>query len=147
MTDANKKITVADMTVASPTAATTTSTTFIDTVSQASNGKISATKKTLPTASTSTAGIIQIGTGSDNAAAGNHTHTMSLATDTGTSSITLASAGKYKLTAGGSSIIFTMPTSNNYSHPTGDGNLHVPANGTTNNGKFLQATATAGSYQ
>lgn len=147
VTDANKKITVADMTVASPTAATTTSTTFIDTVSQASNGKISATKKTLPTASTSTAGIIQIGTGSDNAAAGNHTHTMSLATDTGTSSITLASAGKYKLTAGGSSIIFTMPTSNNYSHPTGDGNLHVPANGTTNNGKFLQATATAGSYQ
>lgn len=147
VTDANKKITVADMTVTSPTAATTTSTTFIDTVSQASNGKISATKKTLPTASTSTAGIIQIGTGSDNAAAGNHTHTMSLATDTGTSSITLASAGKYKLTAGGSSIIFTMPTSNNYSHPTGDGNLHVPANGTTNNGKFLQATATAGSYQ
>ncbi len=35
---------------------------------------------------------------------------------------------------------------NNYSHPTGDGNLHVPANGTANNGKFLQATATAGIY-
>ncbi len=35
---------------------------------------------------------------------------------------------------------------NNYSHPTGDGNLHVPANGTANNGKFLQATAVAGSY-
>lgn len=40
-----------------------------------------------------------------------------------------------------------LPTYNNYSHPTGDGNLHVPANGTGNNGKFLQATATAGSYQ
>lgn len=34
---------------------------------------------------------------------------------------------------------------NNYSHPTGDGNLHVPATGTTNNGKFLKAGSTAGS--
>lgn len=33
----------------------------------------------------------------------------------------------------------------NYSHPTGDGNLHVPATGTTNNGKVLTAGATAGS--
>ena len=74
-----------------------------------------------------------------------HTHTATLATDTGTSTITLASGGKYKLTAGGSSVIFTMPTSNNYSHPTGDGNLHVPATGTTNNGKFLKAGSTAGS--
>lgn len=31
-------------------------------------------------------------------------------------------------------------------HPTGDGNLHVPANGTSNNGKVLKATAVAGSY-
>ena len=35
---------------------------------------------------------------------------------------------------------------NNYSHPTGDGNLHVPTNGTANNGKFLQATSVAGVY-
>ncbi|MBC2722040.1 hypothetical protein [Desulfosporosinus sp.] len=34
---------------------------------------------------------------------------------------------------------------NNYSHPTGDGNLHVPATGTTNNGKVLKSGATAGS--
>ena len=34
---------------------------------------------------------------------------------------------------------------NNYSHPTGDGNLHVPATGTTNSGKVLKAGATAGS--
>lgn len=34
---------------------------------------------------------------------------------------------------------------NNYTHPTGDGNLHVPATGTTNNGKVLKAGATAGS--
>ena len=36
---------------------------------------------------------------------------------------------------------------NNYTHPTGDGNLHIPANSTINNGKFLQATAVAGVYQ
>lgn len=34
---------------------------------------------------------------------------------------------------------------NTYSHPTGDGNLHVPATGTSNNGKFLKAGSTAGS--
>ena len=34
---------------------------------------------------------------------------------------------------------------NNYVHPTGDGNLHVPATGTANNGKVLTAGATAGS--
>ena len=62
--------------VTSPTASTTTSTTFIDTVSQDTNGVITATKKTLPTASTSTAGIIKIGTSSTTAAAGNHTHTF-----------------------------------------------------------------------
>ena len=34
---------------------------------------------------------------------------------------------------------------NNYSHPSGDGNLHVPATSTTNNGKYLKAGSTAGS--
>ena len=32
-----------------------------------------------------------------------------------------------------------------YTHPTGDGNLHVPATSTTNSGKVLTAGATAGS--
>jgi hypothetical protein len=36
------------------------------------------------------------------------------------------------------------PNANNYSHPTGDGNLHVPATGTSNNNKVLKAGATAG---
>lgn len=35
---------------------------------------------------------------------------------------------------------------NYYVHPTGDGNLHVPANGTTNAGKVLTAGAVAGTY-
>lgn len=34
---------------------------------------------------------------------------------------------------------------NNYVHPTGDGNLHVPATGTGNAGKFLKAGAVAAS--
>lgn len=34
---------------------------------------------------------------------------------------------------------------NNYTHPSGDGNQHVPATGTTNNAKVLKAGATAGS--
>lgn len=34
---------------------------------------------------------------------------------------------------------------NNYSHPTGDGNLHVPATGTGSNGKVLTAGSSAGS--
>lgn len=37
------------------------------------------------------------------------------------------------------------PEANKYTHPTGDGNLHIPATGTTNNGKVLKAGNTAGS--
>ncbi|MDR1701330.1 MAG: hypothetical protein LBR56_00980 [Sporomusaceae bacterium] len=37
------------------------------------------------------------------------------------------------------------PGATKYAHPTGDGNLHVPATGTTNNNKVLKAGATAGS--
>ena len=48
-----------------------------------------------------------------NAARTSHTHTTSLATDTGTSAITLAYGGKYKLSTGGTSVIFTMPASDN----------------------------------
>ena len=58
-----------------PSSGTTTATAFIDTISQDANGVITATKKNLPTASTSVAGIIQIGTGASNAMAGNTTVT------------------------------------------------------------------------
>lgn len=47
-----------------PTASDTTATTFIDSVSQA-NGKITATKKTLPSASTDAAGIVQLSSDTD----------------------------------------------------------------------------------
>lgn len=35
-------------------------------------------------------------------------------------------------------------SANNYTHPSTDGNLHVPATGTTNDGKVLTAGSTAG---
>lgn len=70
---------------------------------------LTVTKGNLPTASTSTAGIVKLGIASGTAAQGNHTHDISLGTSTGTSSITLNHSGKYQLTAGGKSVIFTMP--------------------------------------
>lgn len=72
----------------------------------ATNGKITI-------ASTDTNTWRPVGTGASDAAAGNHTHGISLATDTGTNQVTLAHNTKYKLTAGGQSIVFTTPTDNN----------------------------------
>jgi hypothetical protein len=43
-------------------------------------------------------------------------------------------------------IINVADGANAYTHPSGDGNLHVPANSTTNNGKVLTASASAGTY-
>ena len=34
-----------------------------------------------------------------------------------------------------------------YTHPTSDGSKHIPANGTSNGGKYLKATTTAGTYE
>jgi len=52
---------------------------------------------------------------------GTHTHTLSLAADTGTSSISLAANSKYKLTAGGSTYVFTTPTDNNTTYTFANG--------------------------
>lgn len=78
---------------------------------------------------------LTIGTTSSTAAAGNHTHTLSMATDTGTSSITLAHGGKYKLTAGGSTYVFTMPSDNNTTYTFAEGSTNgafsvTPSGGT-----------------
>lgn len=83
VTGANKQITTANLATNSPTAASTTSTTFIDTISQNSLGKITATKKTLPTASTTTAGIVKLGTGDNDAATGSHVHSYAASNSPG----------------------------------------------------------------
>ena len=49
------------------------------------------------------------GYGITDAASSSHTHTLSIAADSGTNALTLAAGTKYKLTAGGSTFIFTMP--------------------------------------
>lgn len=61
-------------------------------------------------------------------ASSSHTHTTSLASSTGTSSITLAHGGKYQLTTGGTSVIFTMPSDSD-THYTNS--LAIQGNGTT----------------
>lgn len=69
-----------------------TSTSFIKTISQDANGVITAAKASLPTASTSTAGIIKIGTTANDAAAGNHNHNsayVNVSGDTMTGNLTV----------------------------------------------------------
>jgi len=61
---------------------------------------------------------LAIGTTASTAAAGNHTHSLSIATSTGTSAITLEASKKYQLTAGGSTYIFTTPPNTTYSSKT-----------------------------
>lgn len=84
-----------------PTAATTTSTTFIDTISQDANGVITATKKTLPTASSSVAGITKVGA-SGGAAAYSHNHDGAYVPMTsGANNVnTLVNTGIYNITSG-----------------------------------------------
>ena len=63
-----------------------------------------------------------------------HTHADATASVSG-----LMSAANFTKLAG------IEANANNYSHPTGDGNLHVPATGTTNSKKLLMAGSAAGS--
>ena len=69
-----------------------------------------------------------------------HTHLITEITDFTDSSVNWNTAYTHSQAAHAPS------DANNYIHPTGDGNLHVPANSTTNNGKVLTAGATAGLY-
>lgn len=61
---------------------------------------------------------LAIGTTASTAAAGNHTHSCSIATDSGTNALTMAASTKYKLTAGGSTYIFTTPPDTKYTAAT-----------------------------
>ena len=54
-----------------------------------------------------------LGTSATTAAKGNHTHAASIAADSGTSALSMAANTKYKLTAGGSTFIFTTPPDSN----------------------------------
>ncbi len=56
---------------------------------------------------------LALGNTATTAAAGNHSHSLTIASDSGTSAISLAANTKYKITAGGQTFIFTTPTDNN----------------------------------
>lgn len=130
--------------VSDPTASTTASTTFIDSISQNANGVIAATKKTLPTASATVSGITKVGTSGGAAAyshthtgyaTSNHTHDTSIATSSNTNQITLAFGTKYAISAGGTSYVFTMPknpnTDTTYTFESGDGNGQIKVTSST----------------
>jgi len=71
---------------------------------------------------------LAIGTTATTAAAGNHTHGISIATSTGTNQVTLAANTKYSLTAGGQSYVFTTPPDNNTdTKVTSVGNHYTPS--------------------
>jgi hypothetical protein len=97
-----------------------------------------ATATTLATART----IALTGTVTGTATAFDGSANISISTTvpTATTSVTglMSSTDKSKLDG-------VAVNANNYVHPTGDGSLHVPATGTTNNGKVLTAGSTAGS--
>lgn len=93
---------------------------------------------------------LALGETSTTAAAGNHTHTLSIATSEGTSSLTLAYDSKYVLTAGGSTFIFKMPAAQTISYPvtsvagkTGDVTLDKNDVGLGNVGNFKAVSTVA----
>lgn len=72
----------------------------------------------------------------NNAVSKRHLHANAATLDAITAAYTTAEKNK---------LAGIAANANNYAHPTGDGNLHVPVTGTTNNGKLLKAGAAAGS--
>lgn len=65
---------------------------------------------------------VAFGSTATTVAAGNHTHTATIAADSGTSALNMAANTKYKLTAGGSTFIFKTPADANSYHTTGSWN-------------------------
>lgn len=76
VTDSNRNITTVSLEVTDNTVIGNTATSFVAKVTQNAQGKVTVTKSALPTASTSVAGIIQIGTTANDALAGNSAITI-----------------------------------------------------------------------
>ena len=85
-------------------------------------------------------GAVNLVPGDVGAAPAAHVGATGTAHGTATTSVAgfMSAADKTKLDG-------VAENANNYTHPTGDGNLHVPATGTSSSGKVLTAGATAGS--
>jgi microcystin-dependent protein len=104
------------------------------------SGQVLASNGTVIAWSTPTSGTVTSvsGTSPISVATGTTTPAISISAATTTAAGSMSSADKTKLDG-------IATGANNYSHPTGDGNLHVIATSTTNSGKVLTAGATAGS--
>ncbi|MBP5598505.1 MAG: hypothetical protein J6Y02_24270, partial [Pseudobutyrivibrio sp.] len=100
---------------------------------------------------------LQIGTTGSTAAAGNHTHAATIATTTDTNQLTLAASTRYKLSAGGSTFVFTTAPNTTYESKaaaSGGTDVSLVTTGdkyTWNNKSDLQlgntaATAAAGNH-
>ena len=88
---------------------------------------------------------LQLGTTATTASKGNHTHTTTIATDTGTNALTMSASTKYKLTAGGTTFIFTTPSDTTYSNATtSTAGLMSSEDKTKLNGIATGATANTG---
>lgn len=84
-------------------------------------------------------GAVQLSATDVGAAASDHTHTTSLASDSGTSTVSLEANTKYKLTAGGTSVVFTTPADTN-THYTNYFSIKTKVNTTeTEVAKFIQS--------
>ncbi len=91
----------------------------------------------------------------DDAVTKRHTHSNQSILDATTASFTTALNTKLTGVATGANVVGDSTTNGNiliageesvvYTHPSGDGNLHIPVTSTTNNNKVLKAGATAGS--
>jgi len=95
-----------------------------------------------------------IGSGATDAAAGNHTHAVSIGTDSGaTVGINLAFGSQYKITAGGESFVFTTPQAPSaYGSGTGinidsNNNINVKLGYTTSgNNRAVEADSNGNLY-
>lgn len=114
--------------------------TFTLPASRGNNGQVLASDGTGNTIwSTPTQGTVTSVTGTAPiSSTGGATPAISISAATTSAAGSMSAADKTKLDG-------IATSANNYVHPTGDGNLHVPATGTTNSGKVLTAGATAGS--
>lgn len=91
----------------------------------------------------SAAKTINITPASIGAATSGHTHTTTIAASTDTNQIALIYGGKYKLTAGGTTYVFTMPASDNTWRPIGTGATDAAAGNHTHDGRYLRWNGSA----
>ena len=134
------------------TAATYGSSTSVPSITVDAKGRItSASNTTIQSASTTQSGVVQL-----SSATNSESTTLAATASAVKSAYDLAAAAIPATAKGAANGVATLdanskiptsqlPSAGLYTHPTGDGNLHVPATGTTNANKVLMAGATAGS--